>query len=153
MVRPIGIDPREQAERDAAMWAAWVTGTRQVDLAERYQITQQSVSEALGRFAMTLPEPDRLAHRQRVLAWLEEIAAAYVPKLSERDPEAARIILTLVGRLAKALGLDAPTTVLAAISGRTDAAGLKGPREHLADVLERWRLQDATKVTPNGDHP
>jgi hypothetical protein len=48
-----------QSERDAAIWAEWVSGVNQTEIGQRRGISQAAVSQAVGRFLATLPYEDR----------------------------------------------------------------------------------------------
>jgi hypothetical protein len=54
------IQDQGQDQRDAAIWAEWVSGTNQTEIGRRRGISQSAVSQAIHRFlADQVPAQDR----------------------------------------------------------------------------------------------
>lgn len=119
-------------EQTAEMWAAWVGGKSQIDIAREHNITQQSVSERLCRFREQLPDPERDTVLRRCLDQIDLLQKPLLDLVSGTPPpaysngramkddegkavpdwsviiSAATSVLRTQERLAKFLGLDAP---------------------------------------------
>lgn len=116
----------------AAMWADWVGGMRQWEIAEKHGITQQTVSERLTRYRQNLPETERETILRRELDLLDEMRAKLLAIVDSPSPplfsngravkdaegdlvpdhgpqmQAIDRVLRNQERLAKYMGLDAP---------------------------------------------
>ena len=95
-----------QAERDAAMFEAWRDGETQASIGERYGITQQAVSLAIGRALDQLPAQDKAAEIRRTLALVDELVTVYAPKAKAGDPAASREVRGLLALRGRFLGVD-----------------------------------------------
>jgi hypothetical protein len=90
-----------QEARDAAMFAAWRDGESQAAIGQRYGVTQQAVSLAIGRHLDQLPDQDKVAEIRRTLDLVDELVQVYAPKAKAGDPAASREVrglLALRGR-------------------------------------------------------
>lgn len=116
----------------ATMWREWVGGMRQWEIADKYGITQQTVSERLTRYRENLPETEREMILRRELDLLDEMRRPLINLITGPPPPAYSqgrpmkdahgepvpdwpvIISAVTGvlrtqeRMAKFLGLDAP---------------------------------------------
>jgi predicted transcriptional regulator len=131
----------------AEMFAMWVGGATQYEIAEAHGITQSSVSERLRRYREGLADPDRDSLIQRSVEELDLVRrelwqlvnAAPAPAYSHGRPmktddgdqvedHSTRLaamdrILKVQERLAKFLGLDAPAKAeVLHVEAATDAA-------------------------------
>jgi hypothetical protein len=95
-----------QAERDVAIYRAWIDGATQADLAERYGVTQSAISYAIRRVLDDFPEPDKAAEVRRTLDQVEELVAVYLPKALAGDAGANREYRGLAALKARYLGID-----------------------------------------------
>jgi Mor family transcriptional regulator len=95
-----------QAERDVAIYRAWIDGATQADLAERYGVTQSAISYAIRRVLDDYPETDKAAEVQRTLDQVEELVAVYLPKALAGDAGANREYRGLAALKARYLGID-----------------------------------------------
>jgi hypothetical protein len=91
-------------DRDREMFDAWIAGQRQVDIAGRYGVSQQTVSDAVRRYRRLLPPLDREAELDRSLALVDDLIAEWRPKAGQ-SLGAARLLDRLVNTRAKLAGL------------------------------------------------
>lgn len=111
--RPKGVvDHNEQ--QTAEMWALWVRGASQRQIAERYGLSQSAISERLRNYRAALPETEREMIFRREMELLdemrrEELAIFYNRSLDETTRlAAADRVMKGMERLAKMMGLDQP---------------------------------------------
>lgn len=131
-------DGDRNAERDASIYRMYIAGLSQTLIAERVNLTQSRVSQICTEQAALVPPPDREALAKRAVErgeWLRaEMARLYErqtrnppPAFSQKgdpliDPRTGEVIADMATlfaawdrmlkadeRLAKAVGLDAPT--------------------------------------------
>jgi hypothetical protein len=95
-----------RAERDRAIFDAWVAGARQVELAEQYDISQPAISQAIGRHLATLPPREVAAEVERSLAQILDLLAVYLPLALSGDTAASREVRGYQQLKRKFLGLD-----------------------------------------------
>jgi hypothetical protein len=95
-----------QAERDAAMFEAWRDGETQASIGERYGITQQAVSLAIGRHLDQLPDQDKAAEIRRTLALVDDLVQVYAPKARAGDAASSREVRGLLALRGRYLGID-----------------------------------------------
>src|SRR6266511_5616227 len=95
-----------RAERDRAVYDAWVAGARQVELAERYQVSQPAISQAIGRHLASLPPADVAAEVDRSLAQILDLLQVYLPLALAGDTAASREVRGYQQLKRKYLGLD-----------------------------------------------
>jgi hypothetical protein len=125
-----------QAERDAAMFAAWRDGETQAAIGERYGITQQAVSLAIGRHLDQLPDQDKAAEVRRTLALVDDLVQVYAPKARAGDAASSREVRGLLALRGRYLGIDR-REVLVEHGGTVEHAWTPGPT--VAEVLDDWR--------------
>lgn len=125
-----------QAERDLAIFRAWVDGAHQDELAAQYGVTQPAISQAVGRVLDQLPEPDRAAEVRRTLRLVDELVAAYVPKAKAGSMAAAREVRGLLALRGRYLGVDRREVQ---VSGQVEHTWTPGPT--VDQVLDRWRAE------------
>lgn len=126
-----GPHPSKAADT-AAMWAEWVKGATQQEIANRYGLHQTTVSERLKRYQETLPEDTRETILRREIDRLDQIFTPLLTLATSEPPpaysngrpmvdddgkavpdwsvviSASQAVLKIQDRLAKFLGLDAP---------------------------------------------
>lgn len=128
-----------QLDRDQAVYEAWVNGARQADLAEQYQVTQQAISQAISRYAATLPEQDRAQEVRRSLDLIDDLLAVYVPRARAGNPAANREVRGLLALRGRFGGLDRREVHVSGQVEHEHHAYVPGPTP--AELLERWREQ------------
>lgn len=130
------------AETDIAMWRLYCAGHPQDAIARRYNCSQATVSRALKRVRDSIPEDPRADMIKREFALINELRVKMIeqmeapapPAFSQKgdalvDPRTGAIVEDLTARaaawdrvlktserLAKMLGLDAPTRVQAEVA-------------------------------------
>jgi hypothetical protein len=102
------IQDRGQSERDAAIWAEWVSGVNQAKIGEQRGISQSAVSQAISRFLATVPAQDKFAFLARALVRMERLHATFEPKALAGDKGAARVVIQAQALEGRYLGLDSP---------------------------------------------
>jgi hypothetical protein len=95
-----------QAHRDVAIYRAWVDGTSERELGERYGITQQAISKAIGRVLAEMPEPDKRVENRRAVDLCDDLLAVYVPGARDKKPAHSREARGWLQLKAKWLGID-----------------------------------------------
>jgi hypothetical protein len=124
-----------QADRDLAIYRAWVDGARQVDLAERYGIDQSSVSRAIGRVLDAMPEPDRAREVRRTLDLVDDLVLVYASKAKAGNAAASREIRGLLALRGRFLGVDRREVE---VSGTVEHAHTyQPPPESMGEVVSR----------------
>jgi len=149
MVRPSGISSPKTAERDTALWLAWLDGSTQTTLAAAHGMTQQAVSDALRRSRGTLPVPDyprtRMAGLTDALARLDAIIERHWPSaIRDGDIDAGRLVLDCLATRSKLLGH--PT--LAVIRRPPDPTPEQLARLELARARNAARLAQVKGALP-----
>jgi len=98
------------------VWQLYVVENwTQQEIADELGISRARVSKILAAVRESLPEIDRQEIvRERVIQ-LRAVANALVPRVLSGDPQSVRAFLKVLDREARYLGLDAPTTIAAAI--------------------------------------
>jgi hypothetical protein len=127
-----------QADRDAAIYRAWIDGARQVDLAERYGVTQPAISQAIGRVLAAMPKQDRAAEVRRTLDLVDDLLAVYAPRARAGNPAANREVRGLLALRGRYLGIDRREVH---ITGGVDHHHTYAPGPTVAELLEQWREQ------------
>lgn len=133
-----------QVERDRAIYQAWVDGERQVDLAERYGVTQPAISQAIGRVLDQLPAQDKAAEIRRTLDLVDELVTVYAPKAKAGDPAASREVRGLLALRGRFLGVDR-REVHVQHGGQVEHVH-RGPT--LDQVLDRFRAEGFIRPRP-----
>jgi hypothetical protein len=64
---------REEVERNAAIWTAYIHGQSQAEIAEQYGISQPRVSQIVKAVRETIPQEDRAERALRELAFLDDL--------------------------------------------------------------------------------
>jgi transcriptional regulator with XRE-family HTH domain len=102
------IQDQGQHERDAAIWAEWVSGMNQAEIGRRRGISQSAVSQACSRFVVTVPAEDKFAYLARALERMERLHRVFAPLAEDKDKGAARIVIQAQALAGRYLGLDSP---------------------------------------------
>jgi len=127
-----------QVAKDVAIYRAWVDGARQTDLATQYGVTQQAISQAVGRVLDAYPEPDKVQEVRRTLDLVDDLIQVYVPKARDGNTAYNREVRGLLALKGRYLGIDR-REVDVTVSGQVEHTWEPGPT--VAEVLERWREQ------------
>jgi hypothetical protein len=137
--------PVQQPDRDLAIYRAWVDGARQVELAERYQVTPSAISHAISRAVAMLPEQDRAEEVRRTLDLVDDLIAVYAPKARNGNHAANREVRGLIALRIRAAGID-----------RREVEHTGTVEHHhqvqvptVPELLDRWRAEG--KVTIRGE--
>jgi hypothetical protein len=81
-----------QADRDRAIYRAWVDGMSQAELATQYRVQQPAISKAIGRVLDAMPPADRDAEIRRSLDLVDELVQVYAPKAKAGNPAASLVV-------------------------------------------------------------
>jgi len=127
----------DQIHRDREIWAAYVSGQRQRDIADQIGISQSAVSQAVARYRSTLPPLDRAEELDRSLDLINELIATWKPKAGT-SLGATRMVDRLVNTKAKLAGL---VTATVHHEGQVDHAVVIDHGPTLEQVLDRYREQ------------
>jgi predicted transcriptional regulator len=73
------IQDQGQHERDAAIWAEWVSGMNQAEIGRRRGISQSAVSQACSRFAASIQDHDKVLFLLRALDRMEQLQQVFQP--------------------------------------------------------------------------
>jgi hypothetical protein len=131
------VDANALQDRDAAIWAEWCSGLRQVDIAAKRSIPQQTVSDAVRRYAASIPEPEKAAFRAQCLERYERLYAAHAVAAEER-PRVAAIVRGIIDSEARLLGL-VQSQVHVEHEGMIEHQHEPGPS--VAELLEQYRAE------------
>jgi hypothetical protein len=123
--------------RDAAIWAEWCAGHRQVDIAARRGLDQSTVSDTVRRYAATIPPEEKAAFRARCLERYERLYLAHAQTAEER-PRVAAIVRGILDSEARLLGL-VQSQLHVEHEGLVTHQHEPGPT--VAELLERWRAE------------
>lgn len=142
--------------RNGQMYQAWIMGTTQEELAERHGISQERVSAIIRAVQAQIPETDLAESRKRHLDVLDRLghlaadiaesplAPAYSNGRMMVDLNGQPILdvgtrmsavdrlLKIQDRIAKTLGLDAPTKVDVALSESSERKAAEVAAEAIA---------------------
>jgi hypothetical protein len=132
-----------QAERDAAMFAAWVDGDSQAVIGERYGVTQPAVSQAIGRHLAQLPDQDRAAEIRRTLALVDDLVTVYAPRARAGNAAASREVRGLLALRGRFLGIDRREIH---VTGQIEHGHFYAPGPNLAQLLDQWREQGVLRA-------
>jgi hypothetical protein len=136
------VDAKAQEGRDAAIWAEWCAGMRQVDIAAKRGIPQTTVSLAVRRYAASIPEEDKRAYRERSLERYERLYLAHAQTGEER-PRVAAIVRGIIDSEIRLLGL-VQSQVKVEHDGEIEHVWEPGPSAQ--ELLEQWRRDGTLKV-------
>jgi hypothetical protein len=132
--------------RDAAIWEEWVGGSTQAEIAQRRGLDQSTVSDAVRRYAASIPEADKRAYREKCLARLEALYQAHADQALVK-PRTAAVVRSIVMDQAKLLGII-QTQVKHEGQVNVDHAHVLDPGPTVEELLERWRAEG--KLTVRG---
>ena len=136
-----------QADRDATIYRAWVDGARQVDLAERYGVSQPAISQAIARYQATLPPTEKAAEIRRTLDLVDDLLAVYALRARTGHAPSNREVRGLLALKGRYLGIDRREVH---ITGEVDHyAHPAEPVPTVTELLERWRAEG--KLTVRGE--
>jgi hypothetical protein len=129
------VDVKALEGRDAAVWGDWCAGMRQVDIAAKRGIPQQTVSDAVRRYAASIPAEEKAAYRERCLERYERLYLAHAQTGEER-PRVAAIVRGIIDSEARLLGLVQSEVK---VQGQVDHVYVPGPT--VEELLERWMAE------------
>lgn len=123
------MDGDRLAERDAQIWADYVKGKTQRELAEEHGIGQQRISQIIDQVRTDIPQETKEAIVVREAELLTSIRRDVVELIGEARTEGAhRVFLDGIDRLvrlserhARLLGLDAASKVDIGMTEETEA--------------------------------
>jgi hypothetical protein len=127
-----------QPERDATMFEAWRDGESQASIGERYGITQQAVSLAIGRHLDQLPDQDKAAEIRRTLDLVDGLVSTFIEKARAGDPAASREVRGLLALRGRYLGIDRREVEH---TGQVQVAHSYDPGPTVEELLERWAAE------------
>jgi hypothetical protein len=133
-------------ERDAAMLRAWIDGDSQSVIGARYEVSQQAVSQAIGRALDHLPDQDKAAEIRRTLELVDDLVAVYVPRARAGNMAASREVRGLLALRGRFLGVDRREVEH---TGTVEHAHTWQPGPTTEQLLERWRQEG--KLTVRGE--
>ena len=158
--------------RNGAIWRAYVAGETQASIAERFGLTQGGVSTIIRKVKDALPPEDLDERRVRLTELLDESLARMVTVMRAEpvplysngkpvmDPEtglvardwtgqanAIRTMLPTMERMAKMLGLDAPTQTNVTVVAQARDAAVTAASEAAARLAAAGR-----PALPPGDY-
>jgi hypothetical protein len=84
--------------RDLSIYRAWSLGERQHQIAQRMNMAQSSISEAIARARKLQPERDRSAIFDQSVEMIEDLLTVYQPMALDGDKAAGRLVDRLIGR-------------------------------------------------------
>jgi len=127
-----------QADRDQAIYRAWVDGASQADLGDRYGVTQQAISQAIGRVLDAMPPADREAEIRRTLDLVDELVGVFIGRARDGNPAAAREVRGLLALRGRYLGVDRREVH---ITGGVEHEHRVDPAIPVAELLNQWRAE------------
>jgi hypothetical protein len=137
-----------QPERDAAMFEAWRDGESQAAIGERYGVTQQAVSLAIGRHLDQLPNQDKAAEIRRTLDLVDGLVGTFIGKARAGDPAASREVRGLLALRGRYLGIDrreVEHTGQVPVEHRLPEPD-PIPAVPTAELLEQWSREGRVKI-------
>jgi hypothetical protein len=136
------IQDQGQAERDAMIWAEWVSGVSQAEIGRRRGIGQSGVSKACKRFLSSVPAEDKALYLFRALERMERLHRVFAPMADEKDKGAARVVIQAQALEGRYLGLDSPAR-LELFAGQQEIRSTPvDVRAELAQLLAKIRGGD-----------
>ena len=109
---------RRTAQRDQKIWAAYLAGRTQHQIAADFDLNQSTISRIIGRVGSDVPLDERRARQLRALAELDEVREIALGIARREGARPAELPLLAIDRVvaiqqreAKALGTDAVTRV------------------------------------------
>jgi hypothetical protein len=134
-----------QLDRDAQLWAEWVAGATQVEIAERHGIAQQTVSAAVNRYSASIPAEEKHAYREQALAQLLGLYADHRDR-ARTSTRAATLCRQLVMDMSRLRGL---VTAKVEHSGGIEHDHYAHPVEPsptVGELLERWAREGRVRL-------
>jgi hypothetical protein len=98
----------ELLDRDLAIYQDWGRGVRKVDLAQKYGLNRNKITEVIERVKADMPPVDRVQVFDQSLEILDQGLAVFIPMMLQGDKGAARIVDRYLGRRDALLGLENP---------------------------------------------
>jgi predicted DNA-binding protein YlxM (UPF0122 family) len=132
-------------DRDQVIYRAWVDGARQSDIAERYGVSQQAISQAIGRAVAAMPAQDKAHEVKRSLDLVDELVQVYAPRARKGNAAATREVRGLLALRGRYLGIDR-REVDVSVHGQVDHRVYE-PGPPLAEVLDQFRQQGLLTAT------
>jgi transcriptional regulator with XRE-family HTH domain len=109
--------------RNGQVWRAYVGGATQESIAAEHGVSQQRVSQILAEVREVIPADARSDALLLDLERLDRVLAAFMPLADAGDAKAAGVVMRVVERRARALGLDATEPLRLTIERHLDDEG------------------------------
>lgn len=116
-------EPERLEGRNGAIWRLYLEGHTQESLAERYEVSQQRISQIISEVRESIPEVNRVAAALLDLERLDLLLTASMPPALAGDTKATAAVLRILERRAKALGTDASQPLEVVLDARLDVVG------------------------------
>jgi hypothetical protein len=133
-----------QQERNAAIYARWIDGAREVDLAEQYQVSVSAISQSIKKVQDELPPREKAAEIIRAADLCDGMLATYIPRARNGNMPASREARGWLSLKAKWLGIDR-RDVNVHHDGEVTHTWEPGPT--MEQLLERWRRDGTLRTT------
>src|SRR5215216_1774691 len=136
----------DQVHRDREIRIEYVSGRRQVDIAEARGMSQSAVSQAVVRYRNTLPPLDKDEELDRALDLINDLIATHAPRAKQGHLGATRMVDRLVNTKAKLTGLVQNQVQ---INGHVQHAWTPGPPvdQVLAQAMAEGRIRPRAELT------
>jgi transcriptional regulator with XRE-family HTH domain len=135
------MDGDRLAGRNGEIWQAYVRGATQEELADRYTLSQQRISQIIAEVRDNMPEETLADIVTREAELLSVVRSKVVGLIETAENSEPKVFLDAVDRLvrisernARLLGLDAATKVEANITADESAAVARAAAEAAARV-------------------
>ncbi|MEV2228390.1 sigma factor-like helix-turn-helix DNA-binding protein [Streptomyces phaeochromogenes] len=115
--------PERLEGRNGAIWRAYLEGHTQEAIAEKFDITQQRVSQIINDVRESVPEVARVAAALLDLERLDLLMTGMMPPALAGDAKATAAVLRILERRAKALGTDPSQPLEVVLDARMDVVG------------------------------
>lgn len=109
--------------RNGRVWRAYLHGATQERIAAEQGVSQQRVSQILAEVRESIPDDSRADAALLDLERLDAVLVGFMPAAEGGDPKAAGLVLRILERRARALGLDAQEPLTVVLERRRDLEG------------------------------
>lgn len=116
-------EPERLEGRNGMIWRLYLEGHTQESLAERFDVSQQRISQIIEQVRESIPEVNRVAAALLDLERLDLLLTGSMPPALAGDARAAAAVLRILERRAKALGTDVNQPLEVVLDARLDVAG------------------------------
>lgn len=141
-----------QSDRDREIWAEWVSGRRQADIAQARGLAQSSVSAAIARYRNTLPPLDKGEELDRALDLINDLIHAHADRARQGHLGATRMVDRLVNTKAKLTGL---VQAQVQVNGQVNHTWTPGPGadQVLAQAMAEGRIRPRAELVRTDGGP